>query len=121
MVAIRKRRGPYVDMLDLPGGAPLPNETAIETLRRELCEECGVNNISVSSWHNFDFRIEESSAGYPIELRHHGLIALVTVSEEVHLVQNVEDVRNIELIDPTQHASEELTPALAFAISLLRP
>lgn len=119
VVAIRKGRGPYLGMLDLPGGSPQPGETAIETLERELREECGVNNIAVSSWHVFDFQVEKSSSGEPIEFHHCGLIALVTVQEEVHFVENVEDVEGVELIDPMQHASEEFTPTLAYALALL--
>ena len=49
IVAIRKGRGPYLGMLDLPGGSPQPGETSGETLERELQEECGVNNVVVSS------------------------------------------------------------------------
>lgn len=106
-------------MLDLPGGSPQPGETAVETLERELREECGVNNVAVSSWHTFDFQVEKSSSGESIEFHHHGLIALVTVEEEVHFVEDVEDVAGVELIDPTQHAVEEFTPAFAYALALL--
>lgn len=119
IVAIRKGRGPYLGMLDLPGGSPQSGETAVETLERELREECGVNNVAVSSWHSFDFHVEKSSSGESIEFHHHGLIALVTVEEEVHFIEDVEDVAGVELIDPTQHAVEEFTPALAYAVALL--
>jgi 8-oxo-dGTP pyrophosphatase MutT (NUDIX family) len=119
VVAIRKGRGPYLGMLDLPGGSPQPGEAAIETLERELREECGITRVSVSSWHAFDFQVDKSSFGEPIEFHHRGLIALVTVQGEVHFVENVEDVESVELIDPTQHAVEEFTPAFAYAVALL--
>lgn len=38
----RKARGPYLGLLDLPGGSPVPGESPEETLRRELIEERGV-------------------------------------------------------------------------------
>lgn len=119
VVAIRKGRGPYLGMLDLPGGSPQLGEVAVETLERELREECGVNNVSVSSWHAFDFQVEKSSSGEPIEFHHSGLIALVTVQDEVHFVKGVEDVKGVELIDPTQHAVKEFTPTFAYALALL--
>lgn len=119
VVAIRKGRGPYLGMLDLPGGSPQFGETATETLQRELREECGVNNVAVSSWQTFDFQIEKSSSGESIEFRHRGLIALVTVQDEVHFIEGVEDVVGVELIDPTQHTVEEFTPAFAYALALL--
>lgn len=119
VVAIRKRRGPYLGLLDLPGGAPQPGETAVQTLERELQEECGVTKIGVSSWHPFDFQVEKSSSGESIEFHHSGLIALVTVQDEVHFVKGVEDVQVVELVDPRQHALEDFTPAFSFALSLL--
>lgn len=119
IVAIRKGRGPYLGMLDLPGGSPQPGEFAKETLERELHEECGVNNIKVSSWHTFDFQVEKSSSGESIAFHHRGLIALVTVQDEVRFIEDVEDVEGVELIDPTQHSVEEFTPAFAYALALL--
>lgn len=119
VVAIRKGRGPYLGMLDLPGGSPQPGETATETLERELREECGIDNVAVSSWHTFDFQVEKSSSGESIEFHHHGLIALVNVRDEVHFVEGVEDVKDVELVDPTQHAVEEFTPTFAYALALL--
>lgn len=119
IVAIRKGRGPYLGMLDLPGGSPQPGETDMETLERELREECGVSNVAVSSWHAFDFQVEKSSSGESIALRHRGLIALVTVQDEIRFMAGVEDVEGVELIDPTQHAVEEFTPTFAYALSLL--
>lgn len=119
VVAIRKGRGPYLGMLDLPGGSPQLGEVAMETLERELLEECGVNKVAVSSWHAFDFQVERSSSGESIEFHHSGLIALVTVQDEVHFIEGVEDVEGVELIDPTQHVVEEFTPTLAYALVLL--
>ena len=119
IVAIRKGRGPYLGMLDLPGGSPQPGETAIETLERELREECGVNTIVISSWHTFDFQVEKSSSGEPIDFHHRGLIAIVTVQDEVHFIEGVEDVKGVELVNPTKHVAEEFTPALTYALALL--
>lgn len=36
LVTVRKARGPYTGLLDLPGGSPEPGESPEQTLRREL-------------------------------------------------------------------------------------
>jgi ADP-ribose pyrophosphatase YjhB (NUDIX family) len=42
LLLIRKARGPYKGMYDLPGGSPQPNETNQETFIREVAEETGL-------------------------------------------------------------------------------
>lgn len=41
ILLIRKARGPYLGMLDLPGGSPENQESCEETLVREIKEETG--------------------------------------------------------------------------------
>jgi len=72
-----------------------------------------------SRWLAFDFYIDRSSSGESIEFHHHGLIALVTVQDEIQFVEGVEDVVGVELIDPTQYAVREFTPTFAYALALL--
>ncbi len=78
-----------------------------------------MNNVTASSWHAFDFQVERSSAGEPIKFHHRGLIALVTVQDEVRFIEGIEDVKGVELVDPIQHAVEEFTPAFTYALALL--
>jgi 8-oxo-dGTP pyrophosphatase MutT (NUDIX family) len=42
LLLIRKARGLYKGMYDLPGGSPKPNETNQETFIREVAEETGL-------------------------------------------------------------------------------
>jgi ADP-ribose pyrophosphatase YjhB (NUDIX family) len=46
ILLIKKARGPYKGMYDLPGGSPYENETNEETLTREIKEETGIDIIS---------------------------------------------------------------------------
>lgn len=119
VVAIRKARGPHTGMLDLPGGSPEGDETSEETLLRELHEECGVADVHVVSWHPFDFFITESSTGEPVNSNHRGLIAIVRVLDTVKPIENVKDVRGVELIDPRERPESEFTPPFAYALTLL--
>lgn len=52
ILMIKKSRGPYMGLLDLPGGKMEQGETTEETLRREIQEETGG---IVKSFQFFDF------------------------------------------------------------------
>ena len=119
LVTVRKARGPYLGMLDLPGGTPEDGESREQTLERELLEECGVTVITVRSWHEFDFLIDFTSAGEPLGEHHRGHIALLDVATRIRPIHDVEDVAAVELIDPNTHAVDELTPPLHLARTLL--
>ncbi len=48
VLMIKKGRGPYKGLFDLPGGKIEPGETLEEALRREINEETGVNVVDFS-------------------------------------------------------------------------
>lgn len=48
ILLIKKARGPYTGLLDLPGGSPEDQELLEETLIREVAEETGGNVIAMS-------------------------------------------------------------------------
>jgi 8-oxo-dGTP pyrophosphatase MutT (NUDIX family) len=80
-VLVRKTRGPYAGLLDLPGGSPDPSDPdRTATLRRELAEEAGLVLEHVGAWYDFAFLCTRDSSGREIELRHSGVWAMPTVS-----------------------------------------
>lgn len=117
LVTVEKARGPYTGWFDLPGGSPEPGESAAETLRRELVEECGVAVAEIESWHEFDVHVDRASDGSVIDFRHRGRIALVRVVEPVQPIEGVEDVARVVLLAIDSSAS--VTPAVLLARTLL--
>jgi 8-oxo-dGTP pyrophosphatase MutT (NUDIX family) len=79
---VRKTRGPYEGLLDLPGGAPEAHETDHRvTLARELDEETGLSLKDIGDWCAFEFQIEEDSRGRQIDFHHRGVWTLADVEQ----------------------------------------
>ncbi|ONI67793.1 hypothetical protein BWI15_32420 [Kribbella sp. ALI-6-A] len=97
IVLVRKARGPYSGLLDLPGGSPERGESELVTLRRELREECGVELARVLAGTAFEFHVDRDSAGRPIDFTHTGVISHVEVSGPVVHDITAEDVRGAVL------------------------
>ncbi|WP_329004900.1 NUDIX domain-containing protein [Kribbella sp. NBC_00709] len=97
LVLVRKTRGPYEGLLDLPGGSPEPAESELTTLRRELLEECGVELTQALDSTAFTFHVDRDSSGHPINFTHSGVVSRVEVAGPV--VQDIasEDVRGVVL------------------------
>jgi 8-oxo-dGTP pyrophosphatase MutT (NUDIX family) len=97
IVLVRKTRGPYEGLLDLPGGSPEPGESELTTLRRELREECGVDLARILAGTAFEFHVDRDSSGRPIDFTHTGVIAHVEVSGPVVHDIAAEDVGGVVL------------------------
>jgi 8-oxo-dGTP pyrophosphatase MutT (NUDIX family) len=79
ILLVRKVRGPYTGLLDLPGGSPDPSDRdAAATLRREIAEETGLHLTETGQWHDFSFLLTRDTSGREIELRHSGVWTMAT-------------------------------------------
>ena len=83
VLLIRKARGAYKGKLDLPGGGIDYGETPIETLKREILEEVGVNIVS--------YEIKTALTHYEVwqqekdlqeDLSHYAIIYDVKISDD---------------------------------------
>jgi ADP-ribose pyrophosphatase YjhB (NUDIX family) len=80
ILLIKKSRGPYTGLFDLPGGSQEEGELLEETLRREVMEETGCTVESSSQIGALDALFPyESSVHGQAQLRHVGVIYLASI------------------------------------------
>lgn len=97
LVLVRKARGPYTGLLDLPGGTPERGESTHETLQRELREETGIELAGVRSAQPFSIHVQADASGAPIVLHHEGWIAEVRVAGRLCYTIGDQDVAGVVL------------------------
>jgi len=97
LVLVRKSRGPYTGLLDLPGGSPEPGESSEQTLARELLEETGARLSESSASRSFDLHVTTDSSGRTIDFRHRGQILEVQVDGDLRLDIVDQDVHGVVL------------------------
>lgn len=75
ILIIRKSRGPYKGLFDLPGGRPSHGESLFDALNREIEEETGIKAQSYSLLGNFSYLIPyQDDEGCQKELYHIALV-----------------------------------------------
>lgn len=74
LLVIKKARGPYTGMYDLPGGSPEQNETPEQTLVREVLEETGCTVTSFTSLGPVEAHFHYQAENQPGHLHHKGIL-----------------------------------------------
>lgn len=92
MALIRKKRGPYTGLLDLPGGAIEYSEDVENALHREIYEETGLKLDQVILRNVISFNFEYEEEGVPANLFHIAIIYEAGLSEKLPLTPIVKDL-----------------------------
>ena len=111
---VRKSRGPYAGLLDLPGGSPEPGESIMQTLARELFEETGARLSGSAAPRSFDLHVTADSSGRAIDLRHRGRFLEVQVDGMPHLDIIDRDVHGVVLAEGL--TTDEVSPLVVEAL-----
>ena len=85
ILLIKKARGPYTNLFDLPGGGIEFGETPEQALIREMAEETGlsVTNYRLSFCDSVCFKHDVTSDGSVEELHHIGIFYDIVVEDGV--------------------------------------
>ncbi len=116
---IKKARGGYTGLLDIPGGGIEHHETPVEALKREFMEEAGVTVIQykllTATSRTFQWQIEEDVIE---DLHHIGILYQVEASEE-HAKEEADglDSNGCSFYEINELKEKDLTP---FAIEGLK-
>lgn len=120
LLLIRKKRGPYKNLLDLPGGALADNETIEDALKREIKEETGIEAHAFSLLDNYCILVPVSDE--QLTLQHVGLIYSVTDYNEATLQKNISssDSDAPDWYDIAELTQEHLSPFAYKAVTYLK-
>lgn len=122
IILIKKARGGYTGLLDLPGGGIEHTENPEETLKREIMEEVGItiNNhklLTILS-NNITWNIRDN---YYEDLHHLGIIYLVSaIDENIKTEPDGIDSNGANWYDINDININELTPFAKYAIEYLK-
>ena len=112
ILLIKKARGPYTGLYDLPGGSQEQNETYLETLEREIMEETGckllkAENERFKSVIFSDFTPQSEEKGI---LHHNAVLYDVELTGFAHTTRDGLDSNGAVWVDVQTLNSENATP-----------
>lgn len=104
ILLVKKSRGPYKSMWDLPGGRPSHGESIFQTLKREIFEETGIQISKALLYRNEAFLVEYKDSETLISLHHTCLIYNVLEFDDSALKENIveEDVAGCAWIEKSK-------------------
>ena len=122
IILIKKARGGYTGLLDLPGGGIEHAENPEETLKREIMEEVGItiNNhklLTILS-NNITWNIRDN---YYEDLHHIGIIYLIkAIDENIKTEPDGIDSNGANWYQINDIKINELTPFAKYAVEYLK-
>ncbi len=118
ILLVKKSRGPYREMWDLPGGRPAQGETILQPLQREVREETGIELIDMIFHTNQTFVIEYKDSEEDVSLYHKCLIYKATQFDSSLFQENIveEDVAGCSWIEKSQLTDLPLSKVVLCAI-----
>ncbi len=118
VLLVKKARGPYIGMLDLPGGSPEIDETPQETLRREVQEEVGGDILSATDIGHFETSFKYTKDHLSHVLCHRGDVFLTVLQNVADLGIKSTDTDGCVWIPKDKVIEARATPPVCSALEL---
>jgi 8-oxo-dGTP diphosphatase len=120
ILLVKKTRGPYTGMWDLPGGRPEHGESISQTLTREVKEETGLDLLEAAFLNNYAFVVDYMEGEQKVSLHHTCLIYKATNLDFSQIQENIheEDVAGCCWIELSQLTNTPLSKVVLCAMQL---
>lgn len=114
ILLIKKKTGPYDGKLDLPGGGFRFGERPIETLKREIKEEVGINVIDCELFDTDSVRADWIWNDTPVKTHHIGIFYKVNsyeneIKKEVEITEINDDSMGADFYDINSLSKDNLS------------
>lgn len=112
LLLIKKMRGPYTGLFDLPGGGPEDGETHEQTLIREIKEETGCDVISMQNkqFKSIVFSDFTKQSGETGVLQHNAVLYDTTIKGEPSVTGDERDSGGCVWVDVADLTQQNATP-----------
>lgn len=118
ILLIKKMRGPYTGMFDLPGGSPEIDETLEQTLVREILEETACEVIHYQQLGAVSSIFEYQEDSQQKVLRHLGVLYQADVIGTPRIDGDGEDAGGCTWFKISDLANKNTTPFVQMALDL---
>lgn len=121
ILLVKKTRGPYIGLYDLPGGSFEHGETIDVCLRREVLEETGIEVQQYAWFDNYTARVEYEEEKVQHSMHHIGLLYRIGKWKGDRLNDAIQqyDVAGSEFISLTSVDSDKVSPFVNLVIKTL--
>lgn len=114
ILLIKKNRGPYTGLYDLPGGSIEFNETINAALKREMKEETGADLLNASFLTNEEYQCSYMKEGEKKDFHHIGIYYVVDLVIDTLLEESDGQDSDGAIFLPKQQLSKESVSPIGY-------